>query len=140
MKSTSDSSLAEEVLKFKNADCIFIDLNNSKNEGLCNDVLYLLEPSIVKLNKLLLRDKNVFQRLKSNKIILNQNVLNQDDINNLEYEAKIKFFQIIPPINDRELSEDINHLLIKLGISVNNEPDKNKENPFNKLFNIFKDE
>lgn len=140
MKSTSDSSLAEELLKFKNADCIFVDLNNSKNEEVCTDVIYLLEPSIVKLNKLLLRDKTVFQRLKSSKIILNQNVLNQDDINNLEYEAKIKFFQIIPPINDRELSEDINHLLIKLGIVANSEFEKKKESPFNKLFNIFKDE
>lgn len=138
MVSTSDNSLAEEVLKFKDADCIFVDLNTSKNEDICNDILYLLESSLVKLNKLLLRDKKVFERLKNKKILLNQNVLKQEDINNLEYEAKIKFFGYLPPINDRESSNDINNLLLKLGIGSGIEEEKKEGSPFGKLFDLFK--
>lgn len=140
MVSTDDNRAAEEILKFKNADVIFVDLNNSKNEDICNDILYLLEPAILKLNKLVLKNKRIFEELKGKKIIVNQNVLNQKDINDLEYETKTKFFCYLPPINDREESDVIKNLLIKLGISTNINTTANNTNPFNKIFNLFKND
>lgn len=140
MTSTSDETLAEEVLKYKDANCIFIDLNLSKNEDICTDIIYLLESSLIKLNKLLLRDKKVFERLKNKKILLNQNVLSGEDINNLEYEAKVKFFGHLPSLNDRESSNEINNLLLKFGIGSKTEEEKKDNHPLGKLFNLFKND
>lgn len=139
MKSISDDSLGEEISKYKDANVIFVDLNDSKNFNICTDVLYLLESSIVKLGKLVLRDKTIFSRMKGNKVILNMNILKQDDINSLEYESKISFYGQLPVLNDREEHEEIKLLLKKLGvIYITEEKEKENNKPLNKIFGFMK--
>ena len=59
MISTDKTSIATELLKAKNYNYILDDLNDY-DENICDETLYLIEPSIIKLNKLMLRDNGVF--------------------------------------------------------------------------------
>ena len=77
----------------------------------------MLEPSTVKLNKLMLYNRKAFERVAGKKVIITNNVMSNSDIQELEYEAKIKTFDVLPPMNERENNSDIlQNLLSKLGI------------------------
>jgi len=133
MISVSDAELMAEIVKHKDASIILIDLNDSNNEGACNEVLYLLEPSNIRLNKLMRRNRRIFEELKGRKIILNQSLLSGNDIMDFEYEGKTKIFYSIPPLNDRIRNNELNDFLSKLGL-INRPQDKDD----NKLFGLFK--
>ena len=115
MISTDKSTIATELLKSKNFDFVLVDLNDYP-DSICDDVIYLVEPSVLKLNKLMMRDRTAFERLKSKKVIINKSVLSQADIKEFAREAGVSIFYSIPAVNDREDSEYINELLVKLGI------------------------
>lgn len=133
MISVSDDELMAEIVKHKDASIILIDLNDSNNDSACNDVLYLLEPSSIRLNKLMRRNRRIFEELKGRKIILNQSLLSGNDIMDFEYEGKTKVFYSIPPLNDRIRNNELNDFLSKLGL-INRPQDKDD----NKLFGLFK--
>lgn len=116
MYSTSADNLPSELLKHKEASIVLVDLNDSNQDALCNDVLYLLEPSIIRLNKLMRRDKRAFEKVRGRKLVLNMSLLNQTDINDLEFESKAKVFYNIPPLNDRIRNNVLVDLLGKMGV------------------------
>ena len=118
MISTDKSSIATELLKAKNFNYIFVDLNDY-DENICDEIIYLIEPSVIKLNKLMTRDRTVFSKLKNKKVIVNRSVLNDDDLKEFSEEANINLFFVLPSINDREASEHIDKLLLKLGLIKN---------------------
>ena len=99
--SISDSDVSNVIDKYRNVDVILIDLNNSRNTHLCDDVIYLVEPSTIRLNRLMLINKNVFNDLRNHKKVLNKSLLDSNDISDFEREAGIKLFANIPPINDK---------------------------------------
>lgn len=99
-------------------EVILIDLNNSTPaEGMCHQVLYLLEPSIIKLNKLLLTRPNILGELKNKNVVLNISMLSSSDINDFEYESKLKIFFNMPPFDDHKRCDELNELLRKIGFS-----------------------
>lgn len=115
--STTTEGIAAELLKYRNTQVILIDANDFTNFDICSDVIYLFEPSYIRLNKLMMRDRRIFERLKGNKIILTKSLLSSSDVSQLEYEAKVKFFFTMPPLNDRaNNSEILQDLLSKLGL------------------------
>ena len=119
MVSTVTSEVGMAVNKYKDKNVLLIDINNSVvAEGFCHEVLYLIEPSIIKLEKLMVLNATALQGLKDKKIILNQSLLNQTDVVNFEYEAKVKVFYNLEPLNERDkkLSE-LNKMLVKLGFN-----------------------
>ena len=117
MVSVSKENLGNEVMKYRDRNVILVDLNKDGDETACTDVLYLFEPSTIKLNKLMLANRKIFERLAGKKIIINRNVLSDRDIKELEYEAKFKTFFILPPLNERENnSEKLQELLSRLGV------------------------
>lgn len=116
MISITKDQFAMELLKHKDADVILVDLNDSDDDAACHDVLYLIEPSSIKLNKLMRRDRTIFEKLKGKKIVLNKSLLNHSDIMDFEYEARAKVFYNIPPVNDRERNNIFHGLLTKMGI------------------------
>ncbi len=117
MVSIQHDQLGNELLKHRDCDVILVDLNKEGDENICTDVLYLLEPSTLKLNKLMLANRRIFDKIAGRKVVLNQNVLNNNDIQELEYEAKFKTFAVIPPLDEREdNSEILQGLLNRLGI------------------------
>ena len=133
MVSVNDENLMTEIVKHKDVSVILIDLNDSNNEGACGDVLYLIEPSSIRLNKLMKRDRRIFEELKGKKIILNQSLLSNSDIMDFEYEGRTKVFYNIPPLNDRIKNPVLADFLSKIGL-IN----KPKEKDGGKIFGLFK--
>ena len=117
MISVDASNLANEVLRHKDVNVLLIDLNKCDNIDVCNEVLYLIEPSTIKLNKLMRRDRTIFSKLAGRKIVLAQSILSDSDIKEFEYEANIKIFFVMPPLDERENnSEVLQNLLNRIGI------------------------
>lgn len=120
--STNTNDLPKELMKHRDYDIALVDLNSYEDVEICSDVLYLVEPSILKLNKLMKQKPKVFENLKNQKIILIQSLLNEKDVAEFEYESKVKVFANIPPVNDRKDDiEVINTLLNKMGFIRNEE-------------------
>ncbi len=119
MISTSSSAIGTIINNNKDKEVILIDLNNSMMaEGFCTEILYLIEPSIIKLNKLLLLNSSIFGTLKNKKVILNQSLLTNNDVATFEGEASIKVFYNLIPLNERSANLiELNKMLIKLGFS-----------------------
>ena len=103
--SVSDNDL-ERTIQNSNAQIFFVDLNDSMNESLCNEILYLVEPSIIKLNKLIVENRNIFKELANKKVVLNKSLLTNNDIMTFSREAGINIFMSIPFVNDR-VSNDV---------------------------------
>lgn len=133
MISTTDSNLMTEIVKHKDASVILIDLNDSDNDGVCSDVLYLLEPSSIRLNKLMRRNRKIFEELRGKKIVLNQSLLTNKDVMDFEYEGRTKVFYNLPPLNDREKNPVLTDFLAKLGLLS-----KNETKDDGKIFGLFK--
>lgn len=118
MISVDNNNLANEVLKHKDANVILVDLNKEGNIDVCNEVLYLIEPSTIKLNKLMRRDRQAFEKLAGKKVVISQSILSSSDIKEFEYEANIKTFFVMPPLDERSKNTEVlQDLLSRLGIN-----------------------
>lgn len=115
MISVQKSSLAREIMQAVGYGCVLVDLNDYE-DPVCSDTLYLIEPSIIKLNKLMMRDRTIFSKLKGKKVIINRSTLSEADIREFALEAGIDIYYVIPPLNDRERSRIIADFLRHLGI------------------------
>ena len=125
--STSATEIGNTVAKHSDKDVIVIDVNDSSQaEGLCTDMLYLIEPSMIKLNKLMFIDRagNSLKALRNKKVILNQSLLNQ------------KIFYNMPPLDEREKSiHALNKFLVMLGFAK--QSDTEEEEKKNKILGLF---
>ena len=117
--STITSEVGSVINKHKDKNVVIVDINNSLvAEGFCQEVLYLIEPSIIKLQKLMTLNATALQGLKDKKIVLNQSLLSSSEIANFEYEARVKVFYNLAPLNERDKKlPELNKLLVKLGFS-----------------------
>ena len=117
--STITSEVGSVINKNRDKNVIIIDINNSMvAEGFCQEVLYLIEPSILKLQKLMVLNAAALHGLKDKKIVLNQSLLSQADVANFEYEARVKVFYNLAPLNEREKRlPELNKMLVKLGFT-----------------------
>ena len=117
--STVTSEVGSIINKHKDKNVIIVDINNSLvAEGFCQDVLYLIEPSIIKLQKLITLNATALQGLKDKKIILNQSLLSSSEVANFEYEARVKVYYNLVPLNERDKKiPELNKLLVKLGFA-----------------------
>ena len=119
MYSISSQQLGNELAKHKDADIILVDVNHSVvAESLMNEMLYLIEPSVIKLNKLMMMNPKALQKYRDKKVILNQSLINSKDLLDFEYESKLKLFYNMPPLDEREKHIPVlNNFLIKMGFS-----------------------
>ena len=117
MISVKANELGNTISKHRDdAEVIVVDLNNSNLEDLCHEIIYLVEPSVIKLNRLMLIDQKSLVKLKNKKIVLNQSLLEPRDILDFEYEAKVKVFYNLPPLDERDkVNRPLMAFLIKLG-------------------------
>ena len=134
--STTSAEIGNVVARYTDKDVILIDINDSvQAEQICNEVIYLVEPSIIKLNKLMLLNRNAFKNLKDKKVILNQSILSSKDVLDFEYEAGVKIFYNMPPLDEREKSiHSINAFLCRLGFIKQENGEQEKKN---KLLGLF---
>ena len=120
MVSTTSPNFKSELIKYSNCDVILVDLNDSVTaEGLCQMVIYLVEPSTIKINKLMTLNPSSLRSLKDKKVLLNKSMLDQKSLSEFEYEAKIKTFYNMPPINERDKNNQyVIDFLKKLGFTI----------------------
>ena len=115
-------------------DIILIDLTDNDLEKYCSDILYLVEPSMYKINELLFQNRTALGNLKGKKVILNKSLLSPNDINIFSREAELSIYFNIPPLNDRILNPVLDNLLSKLGLRI----DENDMKPKKGLLDFFK--
>lgn len=133
---TTSTDLPAFIASHANHDVILVDLNSKGPIGSCTEVIYLIEPGLIKLNKLIRRDRKAFEKLKDKKIILNRSVLNDQDVRDFEYESHSKVYFNIPYLDDKlDRHHILDEFLIKLGFVRLEDGNEEKGS---KLFNIFK--
>ena len=115
--SATNSNIGNIISKNKTNNVILLDINNSENAlGLCDEIVYLIEPSTIKLNRLMVINPGMLSTIQGKKIVLNQSLLNSKDISDFEYETKLKIFYSIGPLNDRAKNyPELVEFLHKLG-------------------------
>ncbi len=136
MESIQASNLGNFITQHSDKEVILVDLNHSSGaESLCSDVIYLIEPSVIKLNRLMLSNRDALTKLKGKKVILNQSLLTSKDVLDFEYESKLKIFFNMPPLDEREKQIQIlNVFLTKLGFERQATGEIEKKN---KILGIF---
>ncbi len=113
-------------------EVILVDLNENP-ETYCTEVINLIEPGFIKLNKLIKKDAMIFQKLKDQKIVLNRSVLSDKDVSDFEKESGSKVLFNLPNIDDKlDKVDKIVELLVYLGFTRINENSDDKG-----IFGIF---
>lgn len=108
--------LKQKIKNSKDKEIIIVDLNGLLDQNICNDILYLIEPGVINLNRLFKDINN--KNLSNGKIVLNRSSIKDSDIPSFEYETKMKVFANLPNLNERANNiNEIIDLLIKLGFN-----------------------
>ncbi len=137
MHSIASQELGNNLSKYSSSDVILVDINNSPSaEGLVKETIYLIEPSKIKLNKLLSRNPKAFEPYRNKRLVLNKSLLSNHDILDFEYETNTKIFYSLPPLYDQENGNStLDSFLVKLGfVKQNDETEEKKKG----LFDLFK--
>lgn len=130
---TCSSNDLRQVITDSQAKIILVDLNKSTDTTMCNVVIYLIEPSILKLNKMIDRNSLILQKLKDKKVMLNKSLLTNKDVLDLQKESGLKFFYNMPPLNDRKSNEIIEDFLQTINLVKRREADSEQ-----KIFGLFR--
>lgn len=138
MHGTNSTDVSTSISKYNKYNIVLIDINDSlAAENLCDEVYYLLQPSTLKLNKLMITDPKSLIRYKDKKVVLNQSLLSSKDVLDFEYESKTKVFYNLPPLDDREReSHVLKGFLTKIGFKNQNNEEATKKNKLLGIFNI----
>ena len=134
--STTKDTLKSTIDKLTEASVILVDLNECTDDTVCGDVLYLIEPSSIRLNKLMRTNKNIFNELNGKKIVLNMSLLNDKDVRDFEDEARTKILYNVPPLDERRKNEKIISLIDIVGL--NNIGDTSSQKSSGGIFGLFK--
>ena len=134
LQSTTD--LASFVNNNQKVEVILVDLNDFDGEDICTDVIYLIEPGLIKLNKLIRKDNMIFDKLKAKRIVLNRSVLTSKDVSDFESESNSKIFFNIPNLDDKkDYQKVLEDFLIELEFKRFKPTNVGKAK---NIFNIFK--
>ena len=135
MHSCRTDDLSNNIEKLSTLSILLVDLNDCMDDSFCNEVVYLVEPSTFKLNRLLRRNSAVFTKLTDKKVVLNQSMLLNNDVFDFEREAGIRVFYNIPPLDERKRNGVISEFLDKLGLLNGNFHGSGGNN---KIFGLFR--
>lgn len=126
---TNSQNVGNILARNSDKEVILVDVNKSTSAlSGAQDVLYLVEPTTIKLNRLMMIDPDILGTLHNKKIVLNQSLLTSKDVLDFEYESKTKVFFNLPPLNERNGDiVPLTQMLIKLGFGRLNENDPNKK-------------
>lgn len=137
LKSIVSNEIGNFINMYKDVEIIIIDVNDSISaDPFIGEYIYLIEPSIIKLNRLMLVNPTLLQRISKEKVILNQSLLASKDVLEFEYESKLKVIYNLPPLNDRDKeSFAMNQFLFSLGFH-RQDPSEEKSKK-SKILGIF---
>ena len=116
MISVRQSDFPATLRKFGNAKVILVDLNDYIDDSFCKDIVYLIEPSTIKLNRLIRRNRSIFSTLVGKKVVLNQSLLMKNDIFDFETESGLKVFYNLPPLDERKKNAILFDFISRLGL------------------------
>ncbi len=134
LTSIPSNELGNYIANNKDLEVIVVDMSDVEPSSLYTDVLYLIEPGIIPLNKMTRQDEMILSKVKDNKLILNKSVLNPRQVEDFERESHSKIFFNIPYVDDKdEDNKEIDDLLATLGFTRFDFSDKK-----NKGFSLFK--
>lgn len=134
---TNKVDAIKKIREHKDCQVVVVDLNKFEWEGLCNDIIYLVEPSTIKLTKLIRRNKVIFDEIRGKKIVLNKTNLTEKDVSDFEVELGTKVFKCVNNFNDRsERVLTVDELLVSLGFSK--QLVEKKSEITKKRFSLFK--
>lgn len=135
--SATSANVGSIVAKNSNQDIVLIDMNNSTAAvAAVHDIIYLIEPSIIRINKMMMVEPEILETLKGKHVILNKSLLKSKDVLDFEYESRLKVFFNLPPLDDREKDIYIlNSLLAKMGFSK--QVDTDGENKKKSILGLF---
>ncbi|MBR3145782.1 MAG: hypothetical protein IKF47_00820 [Bacilli bacterium] len=132
--SVKENEVKTTIASNASAKIVLVDLNNAVDDSYCGDVIYLIEPTTIKLNKLIQRNRIIFGKLASKKVILNKSALLNNDVTDFEGEAGIRVFYNMPSLDERKRNEIISDFLVKLGLLNNNSNNSNSGG----IFGLFR--
>lgn len=113
--SINKAEFLSELAKSGTYDVVLVDMNDLE-EGACNEVYFLIEPSIIKINKIVKRDRNVFQKLRGKNIILNKSMISNDEISEFAAETGLKIYTAIRPFNDRSRGSVLTNFINRMAL------------------------
>ena len=108
----------ETITKNPNSDyeVILVDINDSPKISTIKEIIHLVEPTTIKLNKMIRMDRLVLEKMKSYQVVLNKSLLNEKDVEEFEYESRCKTFANLPYLDDKQAdNKDIKTFLYKMG-------------------------
>lgn len=115
MISIQDNAVDMTLEKYGNQDIILVDLNNSKNMiRYCDEIIYLVEPTMIRINEAMMVNPTTFNELKNSKVILNKSPLTAEEVKEFSSESHLKAYYVIPMLNERHNSDIIINLIDKL--------------------------
>ena len=132
--SVKENEIKTTISQRTEAKVVLVDLNNAVDDSYCGDVIYLIEPTTIKLNKLIQRNRIIFGKLANKKVILNKSALLNNDVSDFESEAGIRVFYNMPSLDERKRNEIIGDFLVKLGLLNNNSNNNNSGG----IFGLFR--
>lgn len=137
LKTTTSLDLPSFIATNSANDVILVDLNDKGPISSCTEVIYLIEPGLIKLNKLIRKDHKAFDKLKDKKVVLNRSILSEKDVADFEYESKSRVFYNMPYLDDKlDKSVAVNDFLKKMGFNRLDEGSSESRN--SRIFGIFK--
>lgn len=101
-------------------DYVFVDLNQTQNDSTCDLVLYLVEPTKIKINKLIVQNRNIFNELKGKYVVLNKSMLSDNEKGIFSQEANLPFYASVGPFNDRAETNAIDELINRIEVEKSN--------------------
>ena len=114
--SSANGVIGQILSTNKDKDVMLVDLNGSPAaENYCTDVIHLIEPSIIKINRLLSIKPKILNELKGKRVVLCKSLLSDKDVKDFEYESALNVFYNLKPVDDHVASHEVSELLRKLG-------------------------
>lgn len=106
-----------KIQGLKGIDAIIIDLNEFEDKNkICTDIIYLLEPGIIRISKFIKNINKYKDELNDMKIVLNRSALKDEEINYFEKETGLNIYYNLTNFDDKkDRLLSIDRLLIRLG-------------------------
>lgn len=129
---TGKDDVLRKIKEHQDVDAVIVDLNQYDYKEFCTDIIYLMEPGVIKVTKLIKKNNRIFEELSGSKIVLNRTNMDIDNVHEFEVETNCKIFSVVSNFRDnldRVISVD--KLLVKLGYTkLNDNIDKKGKKGF----------
>ena len=127
LDSVTSFELKNYLNRNSDLEVVLVDIATGDVEQYCTDVIYLIEPGLIQLNRLIRQDNRIFERMKGKKIVLNRSVLSSGDVSDFERESGSKVFYNLPNLDDKlDNIKVIKEFLLALGFTRFSDEDKGR--------------